>query len=207
MKNLVFIAAATAAFVLPQTASAQALPAAVIAVADINRASAQCNACRTAVATLEGQVNSLKALQTSLVSQLASAQALQASLGASLQTEGKALQPAVDALKGGKPDAALTARIQAFQAKQQSAQQQLAQRQETIQANQQYVVSQINTKLDPAISSVMARRGANLVLDMNATIKSAPSIDINSDVLAAVNATLPSVSTTAPARAATPQSR
>ena len=145
MNKILLSAALAAAVIAPNAAVAQAIPGAIIAVVDANRIYAECNAC--------------KAAKTSLDSQLASAQALQASLGASLQTEGKALQPAVDALKGGKPDAALTARIQAFQAKQQSAQQQLAQRQETIQANQQYVVSQINTKLDPAISSVMARRG------------------------------------------------
>ena len=70
MKNLILIAAASAAFASPQVASAQALPAAVVAIADVNRASAQCTACKVAVAALEGQLNGLKSLQASLDSSL-----------------------------------------------------------------------------------------------------------------------------------------
>ena len=192
MKNLILFAAATAAVVLPQSASAQALPAAVIAVADINRASAQCNACRTAVATLEGQVNSLKALQTSL--------------GASLQTEANSIQAAVTALNGKQPDAALTARAKAFEQKQASAQSQLQARDAAFQRNKSYVFKQIGDKLDPVLTSVMAKRGATLIIDANSALRFSPSVDVTTDVIAGLNASLTTIGTTAPATAA-PQGR
>ena len=192
MKNLIFIAAATAAVVIPSAASAQALPAAVIAVADVNRASAQCNACRTAVSTLEGQVASLKALQ--------------ASLGSSLQTEANSIQAAVTALNGKQPDAALTARAKAFEQKQAAAQGQLQSRDATFQRNKAYVFKQIGDKLDPVLTSVMAKRGATLIVDANSALRFSPSIDVTNDVIAGLNASLTTIGTTAPAAAA-PQGR
>ena len=192
MKNLFFIAAATAAVVLPSVASAQSLPAAVIAVADVNRASAQCNACRTAVSTLEGQVSSLKALQ--------------ASLGSSLQTEANSIQAAVTALNGKQPDAALTARAKAFEQKQAAAQGQLQSRDATFQRNKAYVFKQIGEKLDPVLTSVMAKRGATLIVDANSALRFSPSIDVTNDVIAGLNASLTTIGTTAPAAAA-PQGR
>ena len=192
MKNLLLLAAATAAVVLPSAASAQALPAAVIAVADINRASAQCNACRTAVSTLEGQVSSLKALQ--------------ASLGSSLQTEANSIQAAVTALNGKQPDAALTARAKAFEQKQAAAQGQLQSRDATFQRNKAYVFKQIGEKLDPVLTSVMAKRGATLIVDANSALRFSPSIDVTTDVIAGLNASLTTIGTTAPAAAA-PQGR
>ena len=192
MTKILFSAALAAAVLAPQAASAQTIPAAIVAVVDAQRIYAECNACRTAKTSLEAQVAAARSLQTSL--------------GTSLQTEQNSLQTAVEALKGKQPDAALAARIKSFQTRQQSAQQQLGQRQESIQASQQYVLQQINTKLSPAIQQVMARRGANLVLDVNATVQAGPALDITNDVLAAVNASLTSLSTTAPVAAPT-QSR
>ena len=192
MKNLFFIAAATAAVVLPSAALAQALPAAVIAVADVNRASAQCTACRTAVSALEGQVNSLKALQ--------------ASLGSSLQTEANSIQAAVTALNGKQPDAALTARAKAFEQKQAAAQGQLQSRDATFQRNKAYVFKQIGDKLDPVLTSVMAKRGATLIVDANSALRFSPSIDVTNDVIAGLDASLTTIGTTAPAAAA-PQGR
>ena len=192
MKNLLLLAAATAAVVLPSAASAQALPAAVIAVADVNRASAQCNACRTAVSALEGQVNSLKALQ--------------ASLGSSLQTEANSIQAAVTALNGKQPDAALNARAKAFEQKQAAAQGQLQSRDATFQRNKAYVFKQIGDKLDPVLTSVMAKRGATLIVDANSALRFSPSIDVTNDVIAGLDASLTTIGTTAPAAAA-PQGR
>jgi hypothetical protein len=40
------------------------------------------------------------------------------------------------------------------------------------------------------------------MLDTTQTIRSAPSLDVTADVIAALNASLPSISTTAPAQAA-----
>lgn len=192
MKNLVLIAAASAAFVAPQVASAQALPAAIIAVVDINRASSQCNACKVAVAGLEGQINALKALQ--------------AQLDGGLQTEARSIQTAVTALNGKQPDAALTARAKAFEQKQSDAQRQLQVRQAAFERNRGYVFKQIGDKLDPVVTSVMARRGATVMLDTSNAVRFSPAIDVTSDVIAGLNASLTSVNTTAPATAA-PQGR
>ena len=41
----------------------------------------------------------------------------------------------------------------------------------------------------------MQRRGANVLLEQGATLASPPTLDVTNDVLAALNAALPSVST------------
>ena len=111
-------------------------------------------------------------------------------------------QAAGQALGGRAPDAALQARATAFQKKQSDAQAQLAARQQTFERNRAYVLQQINTKLQPAVASVFARRGASVMLDASQVIQSAPGLDVTADVIAALNAGLPSISTTAPAQAA-----
>ncbi len=186
-KFMIAALAASTAF-LPAAASAQALAAPVVAIVDIQRAQTQCNACKAALTQLEAQVASLRTLQTSLETPL--------------RTEANALQAAGQALGGRAPDAALQARAAAFQKKQSDAQAQLAARQQTFERNRAYVLQQINTKLEPAVASVFARRGASVMLDATQVIRSAPGLDVTADVLAALNASLPSVSATAPAQAA-----
>ena len=48
----------------------------------------------------------------------------------------------------------------------------------------------------------MQRRGANVLLEVGATLATAASIDVTNDVLAALNTALPTVATVAPATAA-----
>jgi Skp family chaperone for outer membrane proteins len=188
MAKILFAALAASTLFVPAAASAQALAAPVIAIVDIQRAQSQCNACKTALTQLETQLNSLKALQTSLETPL--------------RTEANALQAAGQALNGRAPDAALQARAAAFEKKQEDARRQLATREQTFQRNRAYVLQQINTKLEPAVASVFARRGASVMLDATQVIRSAPGLDVTTDVIAALNASLPSISTTAPAQAA-----
>ena len=188
MTKILFAALAASTFLVPAAASAQALPAPVIAVVDIQRAQTQCNACKTALTQLETQLNGLKTLQSSLESPL--------------RTEAAAIQTAVNALAGKAPDAALQARATAFQKKQEDAQRQLAAREQAFQRNRAHVLQQINTKLEPAVASVMTRRGASLMLDASQTIRSAPALNVTTDVIAALNSSLTSISTTAPAQAA-----
>ena len=192
MKNLFLIAAASAALATPQLASAQALPAAVVAVVDVNRASSQCNACRTAVATLESQLGALRALQ--------------ASLDSSLQTEARSIQAAVAALKGKQPDAALTTRARAFEQKQADAQRQLQTRQATFERSRAFVFKQIQDKLEPVVTGVLSRRGASVMIDSSNVVRFAPSVDVTNDVIAGLNSSLTSINTNAPAAAA-PQGR
>jgi hypothetical protein len=49
----------------------------------------------------------------------------------------------------------------------------------------------------------MVAKGANLAVDVNATLAHGAALDVTADVLAALNASLPSVSVTPGAAAAT----
>ena len=191
MKRLLISASLAASAVLPSAAQAQAIPAAIVAVVDLDRVSTDCNACKTA--------------RTSLQSQLQSYQNRETALATPLQTEGKTLQTAVDALGGKEPDAALKTRITAFQAKQQQGAQELQRQQQQIQRNQQYVQKQISDKLGPIYTQVMQRRGANIMVEQGATLAMTNAVDVTADVIAALNAALPTIQTVAPAAPATTQ--
>ena len=191
MRKIAMTAAFAAMVLTPVGASAQAIPGAVIAVVDLEKVSSECTACKAAKTALEGQVTALKSRE--------------AALAAPLKTEGQSLQAAVEALKGKDPDAALQARIKAFQTKQQQGAQEIARQTNQIQRNQAYVSQQISTKLGPIYQQVMQRRGANVMVEAGATLASGANLDVTNDVLAALNQQLPSVSTTAPAAPAQQQ--
>jgi len=180
-------AALIAATTLATPALAQRVPAASVAVVDLDRVGRECTACKTAGAALQGQVNAFNTRRQQLNTQL--------------QPERTQLQTAVNALAGKQPDAALTQRIQAFQQKEVAAAQELEKQQTQIQRNQAYISQQINTKLAPLLQPAMDRRGANVLMDSGAAIRYATTVDITNDVLAALNAALTSVATTAPAQA------
>jgi Skp family chaperone for outer membrane proteins len=188
MKTLLFSAAFAAAVIAPTAANAQALPAAVVAVVDLEKVTSDCNACKTAATTLRGQVTSL--------------QNREKALAAPLQTEQKAIQAAIDALNGKEPDAALQARIKAFQTKQQAGATEIQNTQQRIQNNQRYVQKQIQDKLGPIYSQVMQRRGATVMVEVGATLATSAALDVTADVVTALNAALPSLSVTAPVAAA-----
>jgi Skp family chaperone for outer membrane proteins len=176
-----------ASTMLPPAAHAQAIPAAVIAVVDLEKVTSNCNACRTAKAALQAQIATL--------------QTRQKTLSTPLEAEGKAIQAAIDALNGKEPDAALKTRAQNWETKRQQASQELARGEQQIQLNNQYVQKQISDKLAPIYTQVMQRRGANMMFEIGQTLASGQSLDVTNDVLTALNASLPSVQTTAPAQA------
>ena len=193
MKKLLVSAALAASLLAPAAAQAQPVPPAVIAVVDLDKVTGACTACKTAATTLRGQVTAM--------------QNREKALAAPLETEQKAIQAAIDAL-GGKPaDAALQARVKAFQTKQQEGAAEISKSQQQIQNNQRYVQQQVIAKLGPIYTQVMQKRGANVLLEVNSTLASSASIDISSDVVTALNASLTSLSTTAPAEKAQPQGR
>ena len=191
MRKIALTAAFAATILTPAVASAQAVPAAVIAVVDLEKVTTNCTACKSANQALQGQVNALKSRQQTLV--------------APLETEGKSIQAAVDALKGKEPDAALQARATAWQTKRQQALQELSRQEQQIQRNQAYIQQQIASKLGPIYQQVMQRRGANVMLEISSTLASGASLDVTNDVLGALNQQLPSVATTAPAAPAPKQ--
>lgn len=183
MKTLLLTSVLAAALALPATVSAQRLAPAVIAIVDTDRVSRECTACRAAQTQLETQVNALRTRATQLRTPL--------------ETEGRAIQTAIDALGAGKqPDAALQTRAQAFQTRQNTANQELATGEQRLRSTQENVNRQITARLIPIIEAVRNTRGAALVVAKGATLASATNIDVTSDVLAQLNAQLPSVSVT-----------
>ncbi len=173
-------------------AIAQKAPTAQMIIVDTSKIFSTCTACVAAQAALKVQADAIQARQQALATPL--------------QAEGQALQAAVNALAGKEPDAALKARATAFQQKQQAAQAELASREEGFNRNRAYVGQQVRAKLDPIIVATMKARGANIAVDPNPQIILAyePALDVTTDVLAQLNAQLPSVSTTAPAAPAAP---
>lgn len=188
MTKILISAALAAAALAPSTATAQAVPAAIVAVVDLDKVTTDCNACKTASAALRSQVAALTTRETQLTTPL--------------KTEGQSIQTAINALGGKAPDAALEARVRAFQTKQQSGAAELQRQQQQVQRNQAYIQQQIQTKLGPIYQQVMQRRGANLLLEASSTLATATTVDVTADVVAALNAALPALQTTAPAQAA-----
>ena len=175
-------AALIAASALATPALAQRAPAAVVVVVDTDRIGSECTACRAATQQMQQREQQLRTR----------AQALQTQL----QTEGKPIQDALEALKGKQPDAALQARITAFQTKQRQAEQELSNGQRGLQSTQAHVNQQIGVRLRTIIGTVAAQRGANLAVGKDSTLFSAQTVDVTDAVLAQLNQQLPSVSVT-----------
>jgi len=190
MKTLITTVALAAA-VVPVAASAQAIPGAVIAVVDLDRVTRDCNACKTAAAALRSRGTALQNRQRTLATPL--------------ETEGKSIQTAIDALQGKPADAALQDRVKSWETRRNTAAQELQRSQEQLQRDQQYIAQQISTKLGPIYSQVMQRRGANMLVEVSTTLATSNALDVTNDVLAALNTALPSVQTTAPAAPAQQQ--
>lgn len=192
MKKLLISAAVAVVSMSSSPVMAQALPAAVVAVVDLDHVTRDCNACKTAAAALNAQVTAM--------------QNREKALSAPLQTEQKSIQAAIDALNGKEPDAALQARAKGWEARRQQAAQELNTQQAQVQRNTQYVQKQVADRLGPVYQQVMQRHGANIMVEVGTTLAASNSVDVTNDVLAALNTSLPTISTTAPAQAQ-PQGR
>ena len=176
------VIAAPAAVAQPRT------PAASILVVDTNRVLRECTACVAATAALQAQETTFQQRGQALT--------------APLQTEQQAIQQAAQAasaLTGAartNAENALRPRIQAFQQRQQTAEQELRTLQQNFESTRVHVSLQLNQRLQPIYNQIMAARGANLVLSTDARLASAPALDITSEVLAQLNRQAPSVSIT-----------
>ena len=91
--------------------------------------------------------------------------------------------------------------MKAFQTKREQGAEEISKQQQQIQRNSAYVSQQIQAKLNPIYQQVMQRRGANILMEVGATLATSRTIDVTNDVLTALNTAMPSVSTTAPAQA------
>jgi Skp family chaperone for outer membrane proteins len=191
--NKILISGAIFALALPTAVSAQA--AGSILIVDSDRVMSECTACKSAASQLQSKQATLRARAQTLQTQL--------------QTEGKPIQAAVDALNGKAPDAALQAKITAFQTKERSAQQELATSTRTLESTAANVQQQIGSKLVTIVETVRARHSAAIVLAKNSTIANDNSIDVTNEVLTNLNTQLPAVSVTPlpQAQQQTPQGR
>jgi outer membrane protein len=189
MNKLAFGAAIAAlSIALPGVAQAQRSPGAVIVVVDTDRIFRECTACRAAQTQLQGLVTSARTRAQQL--------------GQPLQTEAQSIEQAGAALRNqtgaarAAAESALNNRVQQFQTRQGTAQQEIQRLEQNIQSTQANVLRQINAGLDPIYTQVMTAHGANIALDTNATLARAGSLDVTNEVLAALNQKLPSVSVT-----------
>ncbi|MDR6850905.1 outer membrane protein [Sphingomonas sp. BE123] len=170
-------------------ATAQTLADAKVAVVDVERVMATCAACVSARTQLQTQQTQFQ--------QFAQQQS------APLQTERTAIEAALRAANG-KQDAALDARVQAYQKKAEPVQRVIAEREQVLRRNAQYVDQQITARLLPVIEQVANQRGATIAVPKNSLLFSATAADITDPVLAALNQQLPTVNTVAPPPPAQP---
>ena len=179
---------AALALAAPAVAMAQQLPAAIIAVVDRDQIATTCTQCVAATQQLQAQGTAYQQREQQLT--------------APLNTEGQAIQTAINALpQGGQPDAALAARINAYRTNQQAAATELQGRQETIRRNQMFVVRQMTERMDPLIGQVTRSRGANIAVDISATLAHNPAVNVTADVLALMNQNNTPFNVNAPAQA------
>lgn len=187
-KILISLALASTAVVMPVAAPAfaQALPAAVLIVVDLDRIYRDSAAAKAATVDLKAKDDALRAR----------ASQLQTSLGTEQQTIAQA-RPAQNAAA-----AAITAwetKARDFQTRQQQAGQELEKRQADLQASRQFVLKQINDALQPIITTVMRERGATVAIAKGATLDNTAALDMTTDIMARLDKALPRVSTTPPA--------
>lgn len=180
MRKIILLAAVAATVVIPAAVNAQARGG--IIIVDTDQILKTCTACTSAASQLQQKQSTLRSRAQTLQTQLT--------------TEGKPIQDAFQALNGKKPDAALQARIDAFQTKETNARKELATSEQQLQSTAQNVQQQIAGRLVQIVEQVRARRGAALAVSKDATLANDPTGDVTSEVLAALNSALPSVSVT-----------
>jgi len=172
------LAAAVSTLAFTGPAVAQQRP--VVLVVDTDSIGSTCTACKAAATQIQQKEAALSARAQQLRTQL--------------QTEGKPIQDALDALSGKQPDAALQTRITAFQTKERNANTELNNAQRTHQSTLANVNQQIASKLLQVVEQIRARRGASIVVSKGGTLANDTSIDITGEALAALNQQLPAVS-------------
>jgi Skp family chaperone for outer membrane proteins len=185
MKKILFGAAMALTLAIPGAAIAQRAPAATIVVVETDRIYRDCTACRAAQGQLQGLATQLQ-------------QRAQA-LGQPIETELQSIQAAATAARaqsGAARTAAETTlqqRAQALQTRQTAAQQELGRMEQNLRSTQANVLQQINARLNPIINQVMTARGANVAVDVNATLAHSGALNVTDQVLTQLNAALPSV--------------
>ena len=93
----------------------------------------------------------------------------------------------------------LAAQAKAVQDKQRAAQEELAKLSEPLERINAYVLEQIDTKLDAAVTTAMTKKKVALLVRREAIIKNTPGTDLTQDIVAELNLLVPNVSITPPA--------
>lgn len=162
-----------------------------IAVVDVERAIGQ-----SAAATTAGQQ-----MQVTYKAQIDQLNARQSALQTELQQKQQALQAAVQAA-GEHPTAAQQTQLQtqydALQRRAQEAQQELQRINQPIALAREYVLEQINAKLDEALRSVMTKNRIDLLVKAAAADAYQPSADVTNQLVQELNTLVPSVSIVPP---------
>lgn len=182
-KLLIPTAFVMAALLAPASASAQQRP---ILVIDTDRVLTDCNACRTANTQLQTQQSQLQTRIQTRAQQL----------DTQLKPERDSIQAAVKALGTRQPDAALQARITAYERRAQAAQQELANIERQFQSIVAHVRQQVGQRVILIAEQVRARRQAAIVIGKSSVMANDNSLDITGEVMTALNQQLPAVSLT-----------
>lgn len=190
MNKIIFgVAIAALSAAIPTAVLAQRAPGAQIVVVDTGKVMRECRACVAAQTQLQGQIAAL--------------QQRQQTLSGPLQTEMTAIDAEATRVRGLPAGAARTAaetalnnRLQALRTRENTANQELGRQEQTIQSTRAHVVQQLQQRLKPILDGLLASRGANIVIDRDATLSFSPALEVTNEVLTALNAQLPSVSVT-----------
>ena len=185
MKNLLFGAAVALSLAVPAAAPAQRAPGALLSSWSIPTAS-------TSTAPLSRPQTQLQSMGTHL-------QQRATQLGQPIETELQSIQQAANAAARRQAPLApprktqLQQRAQRLDQQRNAAQQELARMEQNLRSTQANVIQQINTRLNPIINQVMTQRGANLAVDVGATLAHSGALNVTDQVLQQLNARLPSV--------------
>ena len=93
----------------------------------------------------------------------------------------------------------IATQAKAIQEKQAAAQQEIERLKAPISRVEAYVLEQIDPKLDGAFTQAMAKKKVTLLVQRQAVLKNTPGTDLTADIVAELNAAVPSVSITPPA--------
>ncbi len=93
----------------------------------------------------------------------------------------------------------LANQAKAIQDKQAAAEQEVNRLQQPIARVEQFVLEQIDTKLDGAVSAAMTKKKVALLISRQAVIKNTPGTDLTQDIVNELNVMLPGVSIVPPA--------
>lgn len=191
MKKALLTAAVSAglglAMLSPAAMAQEAAPAASAArssylVVDLNRVVRESAALKAAQPTLDAKRNALENKLKTYQSQL--------------EADAKALQQQAES--GIAAPDVLQAKQRELQQKAQKADEDVANLRTDYGRTENFVVDQILEGSRPVINQIIQERGATLVLNREAVVFANTSIDITGDVIARMQKSLPTVSTTPP---------